>query len=109
MYGFWGAILLIAMLSNMFNSLWNRRASRSVSDVEGSQGLTASAKRNPLITTAHWLRTNLIIPSVFGTKHRQLYYGFTVPTRMETIIIGLFWSISVILSSINFRTFEGNL
>jgi hypothetical protein len=109
MYGFWGSILLIAMLSNAINLFSHRQASRSVPDVEGSDGPSVPVKQSLIGKIHHWLKTNVLIPSIFGTKHRQLYHGFTVTTRMETIIIGLFWSLSIILSSVNIRTFEGNL
>jgi hypothetical protein len=109
MYGFWGSILLIAMLNNAFTSFSHRRASRSVPDVEGSDGPSTLAKQNLLGRAIHWFKTNIIIPAVFGTKHRQLYYGFTITTRMETIIVGLFWSLTFVLSCVNIRTFEGNL
>jgi len=109
MYGFWGSILLIAMLSNGFNSFWHNRASRSISDIEASQSSTRPAKSSQAGRVSHWVKTNLIIPSLFGTKHRQLYYGFTVPTRMEAIIVGVFWPLSLILCAVDIRTFEGNL
>jgi hypothetical protein len=107
-YGFWGAILIIAILNNTYNYWWHTRASQSTSDIESHQQLTTSAKDNILMVANAWWKKNIIIPSMFGTKHRQLFYSFSIPTRMEALIVFAYWTLSLVLCAVNYRTFEGN-
>jgi hypothetical protein len=108
MYGYWGAILIIAMLNNAHGRWWQSRASRSTSDVEGRQALTLIANDNPLAIANTWWKKNFIIPPIFGTRRRQLYYNFSVPTRLEAIVIFTYWILSLMLCAANYRAFEGN-
>jgi hypothetical protein len=108
MYGFWGTVLLAGMLNNAFNALWHHRVSHSSRDAEQAGGSNHRAV-GPVFGAWHWIKTHVIIPSSFGTYHRRLLYGFSVPTRIEAFIIWAYWAISLILCAVNIRTFEGNL
>jgi len=107
MYGFWGSILLIGIITNAYNILWHSRSGHETNDPEKSHPDTQTSSQTG--TVLHWLKANFIVPTVFGTYRRRLWYFFAVPTRIEALVITLYWSISIILCSVNFRTFEGNL
>jgi hypothetical protein len=107
MYGFWGSILLIGMIRNAYNILWHSRSGRGSNDPEKSYPDAQTLTQTEI--AFHWLKTNFIIPTLFGTYHRRLWYSFAIPTRIEALIIIFYWSISIILCSVNFKTFEGNL
>lgn len=107
MYGFWGGILLIGIITNAYNALWHSRSSREISDSEESH--VSVPLSSPSGKVAHWIDSNVTIPTVFGTHRRRLWFSFAIPTRIEALIIGSFWSISIILCSVNIRAFEGNL
>jgi hypothetical protein len=107
MYGFWGAILMIGIIANAYNAFWHSRSSRVTTDPEKSQVATQPSSQTGKLR--HWVKANLIIPTVFGMYRRRLWYSFAVPTRIEALIIVSYWMISIILCSVNFKTFEGNL
>ncbi|QDS77776.1 hypothetical protein FKW77_005259 [Venturia effusa] len=107
MYGFWGGIILIGIITNAYNSLWHSRSARESRDPEDS---SSSAGREPSTgRIAHWVQSSLSIPTLFGTHRRRLWFSFAVPTRLEALIIVSFWALSIILCSVNIRAFEGNL
>ena len=106
--GFMGVVLLTGIIQNMCNTFWHLRASRVVNDVEGS-----GQARSPLtgLVANSWrsVRAHLVLPSVIATYRRRLLYGFTVPTRIEAFVVWAYWIISLILCSVNYKTFKGNL
>lgn len=89
-YGYWAGILSIGTLHQLSSHLWkNRRVSRQPG--MSSQGLY------------HLIQTHLIVP----VPRRFLCWTF--PTRLDAIILGLFWTLNTVLSCVSYPTFEGNL
>lgn len=107
MYGFWGGIILIGIIINAYNAIWHSRSSRETNDPEKSPSWAVPT--SPTGKAVHWINSNFIIPTMFGTHRRRLWFSFAVPTRVEALIIVSFWSLSIILCSVNIRAFEGNL
>ncbi len=108
MYGFWGGVLVIAIISNMFNKLWQRRYRSRSTDGEGVSP-RAYQLPAPLGLITHLVQTHLTIPAGFKSYHQRLYYGFSVPTRMESIVVFIYWTISLILCAVNIKAFQGNV
>lgn len=107
MYGFWGIVVLSGILSNLVNSVWHTRVHRGKEKhIEGE-----TATNNESSATGIWrhVRQHVILPPIVGDKHRRLLYSFFVPTRIESFIIFAYWVISLVLCSVNYRTFEGNM
>ncbi|PGH33087.1 hypothetical protein GX50_04069 [[Emmonsia] crescens] len=57
----------------------------------------------------HWIRANLIMPAAFGTHHQRLFYWCSIPTRVEAIVIVLFYVLSLVLTCVGHDIFRGNL
>lgn len=113
-YGFWGGLLVIGMASRLVSHLYNSRRSTIIADIEELEDSPSPSTRSslllaPIKATNHWLRAHLIIPAAFGTYHQRLYWGCSIPTRMETILISLFWILNFVLCAISYNVFEGNL
>mgnify|MGYP006876460170 FL=1 len=67
-------------------------------------------KNTPLVGTGlHWIQTHLMIPSPLATTHGRHLLGFTFSTRVEALIVVGFWTISIVLSVVGYRTFPGNI
>ena len=64
---------------------------------------------SPFKAAHHWIRTHLIIPAAIGTYHQCLLYWCSIPTRIEALVITLYYAISLILTALVYDTFQGNL
>jgi ferric-chelate reductase len=56
----------------------------------------------------HWILTHLIILSPLAGQGRRLI-GCTFPSRAGAFAVGGFWILSIILSVVGYRTFQGNI
>ncbi|RFU31402.1 hypothetical protein B7463_g4916, partial [Scytalidium lignicola] len=113
-YGFWGGILLIGMLNKLFTHLYNSRRTRITIDIEGNSPSrnslpSGSGILSPLKSAHHWVRANLVIPSSFGTRQKQLLYYFSIPTRLEGLVIFACYALNIILCSASYYVFWPNL
>ncbi|KAF2502862.1 hypothetical protein BU16DRAFT_554894 [Lophium mytilinum] len=112
LYGFWGGILLLAMINQFINVVFHKRQSRVSTDPEHNaplQDSSSSKSLAPIHTVNHWIRANIIVPAPFGSHHQRLYYWCAVPTRLEAIIVLSYWAINIIFSCLHYRAFIGNL
>ena len=55
------------------------------------------------------MRAHLIIPSAVSTHHIQPLWMWQIPTRLESLVVILFWCLSVVLCSVNYIAYDGNL
>lgn len=102
------------MVNRLISHFVHSRRRQLATDVEGDganpkSGARSSRLLSPFKSAHHWLRANLIIPAAFGSHHQRLYYWCTIPTRMETVIITLFWILNLILCCVSYEIFEPNL
>ncbi|KAF2103935.1 FRE family ferric-chelate reductase [Rhizodiscina lignyota] len=108
MYGFWGSILLIGIVGNIVNALSSRSMRQRSKDSESLSSTKArsydifSRIRDPI-------NKHLVLPLAFGSHHQRLLYGCTVPTRIVGLVVIAYWSLSLILCAVNYRTFLGNV
>src|ERR1700753_2608709 len=97
------------MINNLFSYLWERRQKQTnMADPESSQSPTYRLPK-PLNTVNHFLRSHFLVPAAFKSYHQRLYYGFKIPSRMESIIVFVYWALNLILCSVNYRAFYGNV
>ncbi|RVX66609.1 hypothetical protein B0A52_09360 [Exophiala mesophila] len=113
-YGFWGALLLIGIANRFISHILASRSIRKTIDIEGEAPASSprtglSRLLSPFVSVHHWFRANLIIPAAFGSHHQRLYYWCSIPTRMETIILTLFWILNFVLCCVSYDIFEQNL
>ncbi|KAK2798400.1 hypothetical protein FQN50_008840 [Emmonsiellopsis sp. PD_5] len=93
-YWFWGIVLITGMIRRLLAQFSKPRISRVFS---------------PFRSLQHWVRTHLIIPAAFGTHHQRLFYWCSVPTRIEAVVISLFYILSLVLTCVGYDVFKGNL
>ena len=89
-YIFWAGILLFGILNRLFHHVWKNRR------VTGQPWKSCQA-------LSRLFQTHLVVPAP-----RQ-FLGLTLPTRIDAVILGLFWLLNTVLSCVSYPTFEGNL
>ena len=107
MYGYWGCILVIGMISNLIITLTSWKSSRSRSDVAGGASRTI-ALPPPVNAAWQWVRAHFVIPSALMTYHRRPLFAWQIPTRIEALVVIMYWIISLVLCCVNYNAFEGN-
>lgn len=100
MYAFWGLILTIAAITNLLKS------TGASSEPLESQ---SSRKKRFLHSSWKWIRTNLIIPPTFGSHHQRLLFWCTIPTRMEALVVTLFYLFTTYLAVSHYRLISNNI
>lgn len=105
---------MIGMANRLISHFYNSRRSHGATDVEGLEDLPSSSGKSsiilaPIKATNHWIRANLIIPAAFGSHHQRLYWWCSIPTRMETVVVSLFWILNFVLCAISYGIFKDNL
>ncbi|PQE09594.1 ferric reductase transmembrane component 4 precursor protein [Rutstroemia sp. NJR-2017a WRK4] len=103
---FWGGILFLGIVVKTWQ---NFTSSRDQALVPGkkAQGLLA-----PTSKLKHMVSTYVTTPALFepSSKHHvQLFWGFTLPTRLDFIIIFLFWAVIIVISCVDYQSFSGNI
>lgn len=111
MYGFWGGILVIGMLHRLVTHFRERRVLRTSIHVEdtGAADTRGGTSTGFVHYFSAWVDKHLITPSAIPPFRRQPIFGFTIPKRLESTVIYVYWAISIILCSVNYRGFSGNL
>ncbi|KIW12012.1 hypothetical protein PV08_09286 [Exophiala spinifera] len=100
-YGFWGVILLIGIIRRLLHHLLSYRRAVLVRDLEGRQ--RQSERSAPLFGgVQHWIKANLITPAAVGSKHQRRSWFGTVPTRIEAIVVALFYLLVIGLCCVSY-------
>ncbi|OAT14257.1 FRE family ferric-chelate reductase [Blastomyces gilchristii SLH14081] len=111
-YWFWGIVLLSGILNRLFIHFSGLQRRGIKYDAEGHPlniGSRNSLLFSPLRRLRHWVRAYFIIPAAFGTHHQRLFYWCSIPTRIEAIVIVLFYIFSLVLTCVGHDVFRGNL
>ncbi len=108
MYGFWGIVVLVGMLNRLFTALVQRKMPRTSLDTEASRTRPQVAKPR-LSGTRRWIQRNITLPAALGYRHQQPLGWCTIPTRIQSLLVIAFVVINVILCSVTYRAFEGNV
>ncbi len=108
MYGFWGIVVLVGMLNRLFTALVQRKMPRTFLDTEASR--TQPQVGKPRLSGARrWIQRYITLPAALGYRHQQPLGWCTVPTRIQSLLVSAFVVINVILCSVTYRAFEGNV
>ncbi|OJD11947.1 hypothetical protein AJ78_07380, partial [Emergomyces pasteurianus Ep9510] len=111
-YWFWGIVLLSGILNRLFTHFTGARQRSTRYDSEGHTSHINSGAPlllQPFRWLHHWIRAYFIIPAAFGTHHQRLFYWCSIPTRVETIVIVIFYVLSLALTCVGHDIFKGNL
>ncbi|CAG8133829.1 unnamed protein product [Penicillium olsonii] len=108
-YLYWGIILSLGMISRLFVWAFHRRRGHKERSLESNAyPFVGTLEKIPLVGTClHWVQTHVIIPAPLAT--RKCILGFTFSTRAEALIVFGFWTLSIVLSLVGYRTFSGNI
>ncbi|PTU19680.1 hypothetical protein P175DRAFT_0503222 [Aspergillus ochraceoroseus IBT 24754] len=100
-YGYWAVVLTVGILHRvlqyLFFSLYERLPHYKIS-------FLLAPIRNMYI----WTQTHLLVPGPLPSQGRKFLW-WTFSTRIEAIVILLFWLLSVAFCSFNYRLFPGNI
>lgn len=108
--GYWGAVLVLGMMSKAWTVFFSRRSVRGSCDPETPPSL--QSKKGPLASLFHSLRTHIIIPATFAPaipNHQQLWLSHALPKRVDTLIVLGFWIVGIILSCVGYDSFASSL
>ncbi|KAJ5826477.1 hypothetical protein N7447_003240 [Penicillium robsamsonii] len=110
-YAYWGGILSLGMVYRLSDWLFYRRQRRAERALESNMyPLIRLLEHIPLVGTClHWVRTHIMIPAPLATTYGRHLLGFTFSTRVEALIVMGFWTLSIVLSVVGYRTFPGNI
>ncbi|KAK4495065.1 hypothetical protein PRZ48_013392 [Zasmidium cellare] len=104
LYGYWGLVIFIGMSNRAIQYLRHRRSQLRLDLIKGES--FGRQSNSPIARTGTWIRRHLVLPLAFG-NHRET--PFTVPTRVEGILIGLYVVMNFVFCFPGYHTFEGNL
>lgn len=104
LYGYWGLVILIGMSNRAIQALRHRRSRHTLDLIKGeSCGRHSSS---PIAKAGVWIRRHMLLPLAAGNRREA---PFTVPTRLEGLLIALYVAMNFAFCFPGYHTFEGNL
>ncbi|KAJ5657211.1 uncharacterized protein N7484_000860 [Penicillium longicatenatum] len=109
-YAYWGVLILLGMCYRLCRWAIHHRKPRMQRGVESqTYPLLNRWRAIPLVGhTIHWLQTHLIVSAPLASRGREMLLC-TFSNRAEALAVGGFWILSIVLSLVGYRTFEGNI
>ncbi|KAJ5927782.1 hypothetical protein N7466_006738 [Penicillium verhagenii] len=109
-YAYWGVLILLGMSYRLCRWAIYHRKPRMQHGVESQTYPLISACRTiPWVAhSVHWVQTHLIVAAPLASRGRELLLC-TFSNRAEALAVGGFWFLSIILSMVGYRTFDGNI
>jgi NhaP-type Na+/H+ or K+/H+ antiporter len=107
LYGFWGALLVLGIISNVAKTFLHRRLDRHTTDTESTSQIRTSSSTFEKLRQL--LNRYLVIPCAFGHHHQRLLYGWAIPTRLTGIVVVSYWILNIILCGVNYRALTDNM
>lgn len=109
MYAFWALVVSVSIFNQLVHILTSLRRDGPLIDAEGVMPRQAARKVTAFGRVLHLLRQHLTVPATFGHKRAQPIGWCTVPTRIQSLTIGLFVLLNVVLSLVDYPIFDGNM
>lgn len=112
--GYWLGIMFIAAIFRIISYASNRRGSTPWKAAD-DHGATAqqSTGRWPLKNRiGRFIRHHFMDPPGLHpvlSNHHELFYGSTIPNRLDLLIVTIFWCLCVIFCAVKYDTFRGNV
>lgn len=109
-YAYWGVLILLGMFYRLCRWAIYHRKPRIQRGIESqTYPLLNTWRAIPWVgSTIHWLQTHLIVSAPLASRGRELLLC-TFSNRAEALAVGGFWILSIVLSLVGYRTFEGNI
>lgn len=103
-YIFWAVILSVGIFHRLLQHILLSKRIRA----NATRSTLSRVLYTPFATIYHWIQTYIITASPVPSGGRYLLW-WTFPTRVEAIIVILFWVLSSVLSSVSYRLFPDNI
>ncbi|GKZ24124.1 hypothetical protein AbraIFM66951_008937 [Aspergillus brasiliensis] len=102
-YAFWTLVLAVGITHRLVRHIFHSL------DIRAGQWAPSRIRWLwiPLDGIYHWLQTHLVVPAPLSTRRKLLWWTF--PTRIEAVTVLLFWALSVVFCTLEYRPVEGNL
>ncbi|TVY24474.1 Ferric/cupric reductase transmembrane component [Lachnellula hyalina] len=108
-YGFWGCILFIGIINRLVNVLLSMRSSKAFDHQRTIEEQSAPRSHSIVFSkTYRWFQANLILPPAIGTRHQRHVFGFTMPTRIVTLIVIAYYIWSIVICAVSYDVFFPN-
>ncbi|PYH34169.1 ferric reductase family protein [Aspergillus neoniger CBS 115656] len=103
-YAFWVLVLAVGISHCLVRHIFH------AVDIQAGQWARSRVRWLwiPLDGIYHWLQTHLVVPAPLSSPRRKLLW-WTFPTRIEAVTVLLFWVLSVVVCTLEYRPVEGNL
>ncbi|KAH7381933.1 ferric reductase like transmembrane component-domain-containing protein [Cadophora sp. MPI-SDFR-AT-0126] len=117
MYYFWVVVIAIGLSSHLGpysltfqnrNSKWQPLPNDDA-DIDGTEEQIRKRKRSIFDTPYTLLKRYITVPATFGYKRSQNIGWCTIPTRVQSLAIGAFILINIVLCSCSYRVFPNNI
>jgi hypothetical protein len=114
MYYFWMAVIAIGVMPHVGQVIFAARYLDQqwqllpANDLE-EERVVVKRKRLIFHTPYILLKRYLIVPATFGYRRSQNIWWCTIPTRIQSITIGAFISVNIILCTCSYRVFPNNM
>lgn len=110
---FWAVVISIGIGTKIIALICNLRSQEylpipgdeSLANEEGFEHHKVTLRSLPRV----WFKKHIAIPATFGYRCAQNIGWCTVPPRIQSLTIFAFVLLNVVLCSISYRVFEGNL
>ncbi|KAL7958609.1 hypothetical protein V8C34DRAFT_323891 [Trichoderma compactum] len=96
-YGYWGLVLFLATVSHAIALLPVKRSSQPV------------RKNNAPAKIKAWFHRNLMMAPTFSYHHHQPLGWFTVPLRLQTLVITGYIITQIFMLAFHYPVFTGNI
>lgn len=96
MYGFWALVILTGIAYRVADAFISKRQAAGCASNE-SKGAWA------------WIRKHLVLPATFGKSCQAPVGWCTIPTRLESILLVLYFVMNFIFLFVGYDVFSGNL
>lgn len=96
------------MVTNAYDVFVARRFERYQVDSESNSPPIPRAESR-IRRYWNWFDRNIVLAFTFGNHHQRKLWGCTIPTRMVSIVVGIYWILNLILCAVNIDAFAGNL
>ncbi|KAI9730324.1 MAG: hypothetical protein M1818_008227 [Claussenomyces sp. TS43310] len=109
MYIFWGIVVSVGMGGRILSFSGTIATSRVASDLEESSPTGSFKRLTYQQMMRNWYRRHVVLPANFNFYTLKPSKWYTVPPRIQSATIFSFVFINVVLCSINYHAFKGNM
>ncbi|PYI23140.1 putative plasma membrane ferric-chelate reductase [Aspergillus violaceofuscus CBS 115571] len=103
-YGFWLCILSSGILQRLVHHILQSQVVQTT--YRSSSGLRRLCL--PLQNLRHWIQVYLVVPHPLRSHSRKLLW-WTFPTRLDAIVVLLFWALSIAVCTVSYRLIPDNI